>query len=281
MSDDQAFEVFAALVLLADTIIALAALARGLIALEMCRSRSNSATVASRDIDSILEMMGLSAGAKSKTLRGAGTPAESAQALRAPLSGRPCLGFLVELGHGGEPDSALIHTTCEASESIPFQLDGKQTVTFTTGGFRMVLASEQRSTFRLDEVPAAAPDSWLFICLEFVAKRGKKAWNVARLHEWIIPVGEAIEVIPDPRQVDRVGVVADGYRAHDVDLMLPWIYVGARNDAALVDRLRRLRIVAVNEFRHWRRRYWSIIPALLVVEALAAWLFVFVIGSLR
>lgn len=188
--------------------------------------------------------------------RGTATPTRPDAILTAPLSGRPCLAYRIELGYpeGDQLISTNIHLTAE--ESVPFLLDGRIHIHILRGSFRFTPADiRYRREYRPDQVsPAQAAQ--IVPPYSLIERHGRRGRTRGRLYEWIVPIDAPCEIVGETESETL------SYRgAGDVELFDARIHVGPReDDAVTLDRLRRARVTALavihKTHRSRRLAYW-------------------------
>ncbi|MCA9711009.1 MAG: hypothetical protein KDK70_34525 [Myxococcales bacterium] len=222
------------------------------------------------EIDRTISSFGLGAARThaSEIFRGIATPAGGSTPLRAPLSGRPCLAYRVEFGYPGKNGLAVCKYDDREASFIGFVLDDHQTVILDSR-FRFVPSDHaHRLEYRPSEV-----ESFLEEVAPSMAYRLESEWRhgrtKGRFYEWILPVGAPCEL------VGEASTESLDYRgAGDVELSNARILVGPREeDAVMLDRLRHLRIAALQEIQHDRRLCEHGLYITLLAIACSVWLF--------
>src|SRR5262249_34084485 len=134
------------------------------------------------------------------------------QTLTAPLSGRPCVCYVVSVERRGRTERYW-HTIVRESKSVRFQIaDETGHAIIDPSSANLVLHRDvNTSSGTFDD---ATPSEEAFLARHGEASKGWLFNKALRYHESVVEIGETIAVLGSGvREPDPAGVPAEGYRS--------------------------------------------------------------------
>jgi hypothetical protein len=272
-----------ALALSLRILLALSYLATGLIGLfaithvrDRRERRIRGAREALHGIEAVRTTLGYVGSPTTPPYRGVGRPLERHEPLRAPLSGRPCLAYRIAIGVPRRDGFISLEYDLQESKSIPFRLDDPRLLAeglhvALTSDFRLSPGGTPARVWTTSELRPQIPPARRQGLLRRL-DRGALQPRREHYYEWIVPLDETIELITTRPKPLTASYCATG----ELELQSAYIHVGSRDDAASVERLRRIEAAAVRDLRAWRRRAWlnpAIVATIVAYVFLSFWAF--------
>jgi hypothetical protein len=172
---------------------------------------------------------------------GVATSDDPTDMLRAPISHRPCLAYLVAIGYPLDGDCVAYDPELSIGASRPFILNGGTLVTLDPKFRFSPVAALHRLDFEYTDACRRRGTSdrdlaWMM----YVSWQRTKASPSARVYEWILPPDEHCEI------EGKSEVTAAKFRtAGETQVGSARLYVGVReNDEGVLDRIQHARIAA-------------------------------------